>query len=268
MTDIQRQDRKLFLQELLRPGRLFVAFVPLLVMFIVRQQLLEQFGVFGFTLVTGFVLLALAWVAFSASLKRRFTNKRYEALWNGCKDRLTRFEDVLDKMKREQVADLHDMPKTIRRVGEGLYYALRRADIISHEVHKTEQGVLAAPPAWHSPSDDPQAKELYRIADKNIAEYRAQFAGVMAGVHRAEAQCAVYMTTLDSLRMKMIGYRLVGNSPEMSSRDFLEALGEAKLQLNAIDQALEELDFSHMPKMIAAVPPPVPEELKHLQQGQ
>ena len=76
----------------------------------------------------------------------------------------------------------------------------------------------------------------------------------MAGVHRAEAQSAVFMTTLDTLRMKMIGHRLVGKNPEMSTMEFLEALGEAKLQLKAIDQALEDLDFSQMPKMIAAVP--------------
>jgi len=268
MNDVQQQDRKLFTQEMLRPGRLFLTLVPLFVLWLIRQPFLDEFGLFGFTLVAGLILLASLWTAFTASVKRRFINKRYEALWIGCKDRLERFDDVLTKMRREQVADLHDMPRTIRRVGESLYYALRRADYIANEVQRTEQGVLASPPAWQSPSEDPQAKELYRIADKNIAEYRAQFAGVMAGVHRAEAQCAVYMTTLDSLRMKMIGYRLVGRGPEMSSHDFLEALGEAKLQLNAIDQALDELDFTQMPKMIAAMPPPIPEELTHLQQGQ
>ena len=202
-----------------------------------------------------------------AAFLRRFSNKRYEGLWHGCVDRLQRFEDVLKKMRKEQIADLQEMPRTVRRVGESLYLALRRADIISTEVQKTEQGIYHTPPAWQSPSSDSQATELYRIADRNIADYRAQFAGVMAGVHRAEAQSAVFMTTLDSLRMKMIGYRLVGKSPELSSHDFLQALGEAKLQLSAIDQALEELDFSQMPQMIAAIPPPVQDDLKHLQQG-
>jgi len=267
VNDVQRQDRKLFIKELLRPGRLFFTLVALIFLWSLHSAI-DSFPLFLFTLLNGLVLLTYGWTSYTASVRNRFINKRYEALWNGCRDRLERFQDVLGKMRREQVADLHDMPKTIHRVGDSLYYALRRADFIAHEVQLTEQGVLAAPPAWQSPSEDPQAKELYRIADRNIAEYRAQFAGVMAGVHRAEAQSAVYMTTLDSLRMKMIGYRLVGKTPEMSSHDFLEALGEAKLQLNAIDQALDELDFTQMPKMISAIPPTVPEELKHLQQGQ
>ncbi|MEJ5171286.1 MAG: hypothetical protein WHU10_09880, partial [Fimbriimonadales bacterium] len=107
------------------------------------------------------------------------------------------------------------------------------------------------PPAWTAAPTDPQAKELYRIADRNIAEYRKLYDAVMAGVSRTEAQAAVFMTTLDTLRVKMLGYRLVDKSPEVPSQDFLEALGEARLQLDAIDKALEELDFSHLPKLIA-----------------
>ena len=74
------------------------------------------------------------------------------------------------------------------------------------------------------------------------------------------------MTTVDTLRMKMLGYRLVGRSPELSSNDFLSALAEARAQLQSIDTALEELDLGHYPKTISVVPntnenlnpPPVP----------
>lgn len=267
MNDIQKQNRRLFTRELFRSDRVFwVAALLLLTGLLFRTH---GFGLHNiWTPILGWLLILTIWIGTSsaAAAKKRFYNSRFEALWKGCQDRLARFEEVLGKMRREQVADLHEMPKTIRRVGENLYAALRRADMIAYEVQKTERGVLASPPAWQSPSEDPQAKELYRLADKNIAEYRMQFAGVMAGVHRAEAQSAVYMTTLDTLRMKMIGYRLVGKNPEMNSQDFLEALGEAKLQLHAIDQALEELDFSVLPRMIAAVPPATAEDL-HLQQG-
>jgi len=264
MNDVQRQDRKLFIQELFRAGRLFSVALGLFLVFGV-SRLWDQAGRELAILLVGGGAIAAAWLigARNVSVTKRFYNKRYKALWDGCKDRLSRFDEVLGKMRREQVADLQEMPKTIRRVGESLYYALRRADMIAFEVSKTESEVYAAPPTWQAPSHDAQAKELYRIADKNIAEYRHQFAGVMAGVHRAEAQSAVFMTTLDSLRMKMIGYRLVGRGPELSSMDFLEAMGEAKLQLSAIDQALEELDFSQFPKMIAAVPPPPPAHLEN-----
>jgi hypothetical protein len=127
--------------------------------------------------------------------------------------------------------------------------------MISYEVTLTEKGFYTQPPAWNPPSHDPQAKELYRIADKNIAEYRGHLAGVMAGVQRTEAQSAVLMTTVDTLRMKMIGYRLIGRSPELSSREFLEAMQEAKMQLAAIDRALDELELTAFPKTIAVMPP-------------
>ncbi|HTQ10894.1 MAG TPA: hypothetical protein VMI31_12535, partial [Fimbriimonadaceae bacterium] len=201
--------------------------------------------------------------AWSASVRKRFLNKRFQALWNGCQDRLARFEEVLKKLRREQIAELSEMPKTIRKVADSLYLALRRSDIIAHEVQSSEQGLYSGPAVWTLPSQDPQSKELYRIADKNIAEYKQRLEAVMAGVQRTEAQSAVYMTTLDTLRMKMLGYRLVGKSPELSSHDFLEALSEAKLQLSAIDTALEELELGPYPKLIAAMPPPpIPDDIR------
>ena len=252
MDDIRRHDQKLFTQELLKPGRCIVS----LGLFAFGSWMLWQVNP-----VVGFLILAFAGGAHvynsnRDAIAKRWLHQRFKALWASCQDRLDRFNDVLEKMRKDQVADLQEMPKTINGVGDSLYLALRRADLICHDVLQTEKGILHAPPAWQSLSEDAQARELYRIADKNIAEYRQFYGGVMAGVQRAEAQAAVFMTTLDSLRMKMIGYRLVGKQPEMSSQEFLTALTEARLQLEAIDQALDELDFSQMPKMIAAIPPP------------
>lgn len=269
MDDIRRQDIKLFLKEMIAPARVVFSgviglfafmFLQVQAMFSSPELLLKLFIVW-----TG-ILLVHSITAYNAAARRRFLSKRFESLWNGCRDRLNRFEEVLKKLRRDQIADLQEMPKTIRRVADSLYLALRRADMIAHEVHATEQGLYAAPPVWTAPSQDPQSKELYKIADRNIAEYRQRFDAVMAGVQRTEAQSAVYMTTLDTLRMKMLGYRLVGKSPEMSSQDFLEALTEAKLQLNAIDTALEELELGPYPSMVAAInplaPPPIPDDVR------
>lgn len=255
MDDVSRQDLRLFIRELLMPWRVvllgialaFIWTIPLFPQAIVQKAFMST-------------VLVIFWAAssFSTSVSKRFRSKRYQAMWNGCHDRLVRFEEVLKKLKRDQAANLSEMPSTIRATSKSIYRALRRADTISHEVEQTEKDLYSAPPIWSEPSHDPQSKELYRIADKNIAEYRQKFAGVMAGVHRAEAQSAVYMTTLDTLRMQMLGYRLVGRSPEMSSHDFLEALAEARLQLQSIETALEELDLGVYPKTIAVVPPPMP----------
>lgn len=264
MDDIRRQDLNLFIKELVSPGRLILTgLVGLMAYMFWKATAMFEPGIPMRTWITWIALLAIhGSTAYNASVKNRFLNKRFEALWNGCQDRLTRFEEVLRKLRKEQVAELHEMPRTIRNVAGSLYAALRRADMIAHEVHASEHGLYSGPPVWHAPSQDPQSKELYRIADKNIAEYRQRFEGVMAGVQRTEAQSAVYMTTLDTLRMKMLGYRLVGRSPEMSSQDFLEALNEAKLQLKAIDTALEELDLGPYPQMIAAMPPPLPDDVR------
>lgn len=252
MEDIRRQDMRIFLRELTSPGRVILV--------VGGCFLLWVFPLFspGFSIAKIVTIGAvIAWAVVSAhlsSLQKRFLNKRYEALWHGCKDRLTRFNEVLRKLRKEQIADLNEVPKTIDRTSVSIYCALRRADIIANEVHSTERGLYVAPPVIAPPTTDPQSNELYRIADKNIAEYKQGFAGVMAGVQRTEAQSAVFMTTVDTLRMKMLGYRLVGKSPELSSHDFLEALTEAKLQLASIDHALEELELAPYPKTIAIQP--------------
>ena len=202
--------------------------------------------------------------ALGGSIDNRFYNQRHRALWKGCQDRFKRFEEALKKMRKNQIADLKEMPETVERILDALYIALRRADSIVYEISSSEKGLFNSPPAWSPPSTDPQSQELYRIADKNLAEYKQQFAAVMAGVDRAEAQAAVFMTTVDTLRMKMLGYRLVGKSPEIASFDFLESLAEARAQLDSIDKALDELDLGHYPKNIAVVPQPdEPEELRH-----
>ncbi len=255
MDDIRRQDLRLFLKELASPARLICTFVILIVLLANAHKI----GPAAYFMACLAVFISAAW-AWSEAEKRRFLIKRFHSHWSSCLDRLSRFEAVLKRMRKDQIADLSEMPNTIRGVSKSLYVALRRADIIAHEVQLSETGLYNEPPAWKSPSKDAQSQELYRLADRNIAEYRAQFAGVMAGVQRTEAQSAVFMTTLDTLRMKMIGYRLVGRSPEMSSHDFLEALAEARAQLQSIDSALEELDLGHYPQTISVVPPPIPDE--------
>ena len=264
MDDIRRHDMRLFLKELLSPLRL-ICTGALVVLLLANAGAI---GAVAFPMTAIVLLISSIW-AWMESDKHRFSNKRFKSLWMGCQDRLARFEEVLKRMRKDQIADLNEMPNTVRAVSKSLYLALRRADIISHEVQLSEKGLYNEPPSWKSPSRDAQSQELYRIADKNIAEYRAQYAGVMAGVQRTEAQSAVFMTTLDTLRMKMIGYRLVGKSPELSSHDFLEALAEARAQLQSIDTALDELDLGHYPKTISVVPPPIPEDaIRHLNVGE
>jgi len=77
---------------------------------------------------------------------------------------------------------------------------------------------------------------------------------VMAGVERTEAQAAVFTTTLDTLRMKMLSYRLVGKETESPTQDFLAALTEARMQLESIDKALDELELTPFPRTVSIMP--------------
>ena len=247
MEDIRRLDQQLWTKELIQPGRILLSiFIALL---------LGQYSLFFIIPVIG----AHGYFAWRNSINKRWIQGRFKSMWESCKDRFERFENALAGLKQDRIADLTEMPKTVHKVAMSLYAALRRADLISHEISRSEKGLYDSPSTF-SQSSDPQAKELYRIAEKNLAEYKQQFAGVVAGVHRAEAQAAVFMTTLDNLRLKMVSYRLTGRKPEMDSQEFLEALGEAKIQLSAIDKALEELDFTEMPQMIAVIPPAPPND--------
>lgn len=253
MDDIRRNDQAALVKECFTAAHIVVLFFTLLVAVALATENLPMAG--G---LVGAVGTILYFRATKASLLSRWKQSRYLTQWQQCENRLQRFDEVLKQMSRGQVSDLQDMPETVRRVGRSIYLALRRADIISHEVQRTEQGIHQGPTNWSAPSHDAQANELYRLADKNIAEYRQQLSAVLAGVHRAEAQSAVFVTTVDFLRMKLIGRRLVGQEVEMSSQDFLAALSEARLQFNAIDKALEELDFTGVPQSSASGMPAIP----------
>jgi hypothetical protein len=248
MDEIRRADRALFLKETFSLGRILIYLVGFLIygnlITLGPQIILLPFVVIVVTLIS----------AYKASVQKRFRNVRLKQLWDGCQDRHRRFEEVMKTMRREKVAHLTELPETIRKVADSLYVALRRADVMSDEILRSEKEMAERPPIWQAGTNDAQSRELYRVADSNIAEYRRHYQGVIAGVQRTEAQSAVFMTTLDTLRIKALGYRMAGKSPELSSAAFLSALTEAKLQLGAIDQALEELEMGPFPKMIAAMP--------------
>ncbi len=264
MDDLRRHDAQRLVRELLSPGRLLASLVVALFIYMAFGRSWEGPGrmLVGWT----FLVLAHVGMAMQAAERKKWSDPRMAALWNGCQDRMLRFEEVVKRLRRDDAGNLSEMPQTIRRVSQALYAALRRADIIKVEVQATEKD-LGGPPIWQAATRDPQSRELYGLADRNIAEYRGHFAAVMAGVQRTEAQSAVFMTTVDSLRMKLIGYRLVGRSPEMGTHDFLEALAEARTQLQAIDTALEELDLGHYPKTISVVPPPIPDDVQQRLNG-
>ncbi|HLO99582.1 MAG TPA: hypothetical protein VK171_13385 [Fimbriimonas sp.] len=249
--DIRNADRQIFWREVGRTNRvqsqiLFLIFVGILATAGAPPPLLVTMGLLGILVHVGF--------AASAAKKRRFLNSRFSFLWNGCRERWESFNAESVKLRRAEIANFEEMPQTVRELAMNLYTALRRADILFDEVIRSEGTDRMRPGIPSVTPTDPQAVELYRLAEKNLIEYRANYSELMAGIQRTEAQATVFITTLDSLRVKLLGYRLVGKSPSLNSEHFLSALAEARAQLSAIDRALDELDLSHYPKTIAVVP--------------
>jgi hypothetical protein len=243
-AEVKRADRQIYWREVFRPRRVVLH--------------LLYWCVAAFTSAGMFALIPIgiayhAVIAHNAAKKKRFLNGRFAALWNGCRERFESFEEGVRKLHRAELAKFEELPRTIETLAMSLYYALRRADILFSEVAESEGKERVQPSFPGLAANDPQAQELYRIAEKNIGEYKTNYFELMAGIQRTEAQATVFMTTIDNLRVKMLGYRLMGKNPSMVSEDFLSILAEARVQLSAIDHALEELDLSHYPKTIAVV---------------
>ena len=241
MYDIYRRDRQVFVRELFR-------FWPLYLLVLV--VLLNALWYSPIAIFIGSAVIAWAVVsAYKRSVNKRFHNQKFFLLWNACKDRLRRFHEAMAESKKSGVPELQELPKTVESVNDTLYVALRRADIVMREVAASEGWLVANRPVVGPISPDQRAQELYRLADKNIAEYRQHYQLVMSGVERTEAQAVVFTTTLDTLRIRILGHRLAGRSPELEHKEFLQALTEARMQLDSIDKALDELELTPFPGM-------------------
>ncbi|MCW5936878.1 MAG: hypothetical protein KIT11_06195 [Fimbriimonadaceae bacterium] len=254
MDDIRRRDLTVFLQEFFSLGRLTVIGASGFITWF-AYQVGDVIPLWMLILGWASLLTALGVSAYQASVPKRFRSQRYRFLWESVVDRRRRLRLALQGLKRSKIADLRELPHTIELTAQQLYVALRRADTVATEVLASEGWLTAsAPPLPGVASRDRQAQELYRLADKNIAEYRSHYQGVMAGVERTEAQAAVLSTTLDTLRMRLLGYRLAIRSAETPSQDFLAAITEARMQLDAIDKTLVELELTPFPQTISVMP--------------
>ena len=255
--EIRKADQRIFWRAFLRPNRIVLHLLFLLVCGAIGSSSGSPFP-----LIIGFLFSSIVHFnrADAAAKRKRFINSRFMSLWNGCRERFESFEDGIKKLKRADIAQFQELPDTVRDLAMTIYNALRRADILFEEVLQSEGVDRIRPGVPMFKPTDPQAQELYRIAEKNLGEYRGHYNELMAGIQRTEAQATVFMTTLDNLRVKMLGYRLIGKNPSLSSEEFLSVLAEARAQLSAIDRALDELDLSHYPKTVSVIPPVTPEQ--------
>lgn len=246
MSAVRRRDLQVLVRELLRPG--WLGFLAMAV------ALSSWYAKGGWQFVLPVLALGAAvLLAWGSARHKVFRQQRLHRAWVEVKDRSGRLLEELRTARKHRVADLSDLPRNVCKVRDQLYLSLRKADLLLHEVAKSERGA-AAPPAHLPPSGDPQAQELYRLADRHLAEYRRRYGALVSSAERTEAQAVVFVTMLDALRVQLLQHRLGRSAADPDTHEFMVAVTEAKMQLDAIDKTLEELELSPFPKTVSVVP--------------
>lgn len=254
MDEIRRRDEEVFRQQFLSPGRVVV--MGLMVILGALTLASHNVGVFLFALGTGAAVIgAIASAASKEAKEKRFHSQRLRQHWSLAEERVTKFHEAVSALRKRGLADFQELPRSVDKLSQDLYHALRKADIIQNEVVQSEGSLRVPSVQMPTGLPDAQSQELYRLADKNIAEYQQHWKAVVSGIQRTEAQATVFVTTLDALRIRMLNYRLSGRSPEIENREFLGVITEAKMQFEAIDKALDELDMTPYPQTITVLPP-------------
>jgi|GEM_PF-3026745 len=206
-------------------------------------------------LLIGLVAALIQWNLLKRGIK--FNSPKLAALWLSCEERLSSLHVDLKKMEKQGDNFVSELPAGVYRVREALLDAFQRADKVISQLDNfaKENSRFAPVESSLNAVKDTQARELLKVAERNMAEYRLTVAAVKGGVDRTEAQALVFITTLDNLRARMMGYQLKGHLTESPSFEFLSSIAEIKLQLESIDKALDELDLSLYPKTISVVNP-------------
>jgi hypothetical protein len=179
--------------------------------------------------------------------KKKFISRRFAYLWSDCQDRLRRLSEELEKARSSGVPELTELPRTVGAVSETLYCALRRADVSEKEIGLSEGFRMHQPDLVPPHASDPEAVRLWRAAAKTSEEYQRIIRDIRGGIERTEAQANLFVQTLDSLRAQVLAHRLAGRKPEAESVELLRSLVEARMQLDSIGKALNELENTPFP---------------------
>ena len=181
--------------------------------------------------------------------KAFFMNDRFNQLWASSEERYTSLQRVFKASRAKEREELESLPAYVDSIRKSLFEALTRADAVTIQIDKLheESSHFTNPNVQFGPGSDPTARAIVTQADRNRAEYRQNMKVVQGGVQRTEAQVLLFMTTVDNLRVRMVGYSLRGQQTEASSYEFSQLLSDMHTQLKSIDSALEELNLPLFP---------------------
>ncbi len=245
MDDIQKRDRELFAREALN----LLSILRYLIVLVISAVFFGSYVFLGgavAALGVGFIVFT----AYQRSRTKRFTHPKFAKLWEICQERYVRLLRNLQKSKGERGIELQELQLAIERIMPEIYRSLRRADFVLSEIEASEKGASPSVAILVNKPTDPQARELYRVANQNVSEYSRYFQATMSGIERVEAQVHVFNSTLDTLRIRLLNSLLAGRPAEIDNREFLNIVAEAKMQFAAIDRALEEIEQMPFPRTV------------------
>lgn len=190
----------------------------------------------------------LYWVggAYLRTKKFPFESTQILHVWNDAKDRISRLEAAIREQKKVLGVDMSDILTTVRRVHQSLFNALRNADDLADELTKSERSIgpiANAPPAAPIAGSGPETNRLLQIAEKQRAEYLKTHNSLHDSVSRTIAEARVFVNTLDNVRIRLLGYRMVNMSDDFGREEFLHSLTEVKTSLDSMDKSLGEINL-------------------------
>lgn len=244
MDEVRRHDWTNLFLATLRPLPLFALaagwFVA--VQLISLGGLLSAWGGLGLAV----AVAGTGYFAFETSrewLRRRFVNREYADLWRVIEDRYRRFQRALQRAPSGIAGSFSDIARTVEHTKRRLYSSLRKADLVKKEILDSEGGAGGPLPIPPLVSTDSETNDLYALAARNFEEYRAVLHAITSKVSRTEAQCTVYISVLDSLRVQLLGHRLEKRDAAMPKQEMDETVGDIRTQLESINSALDELEL-------------------------
>lgn len=237
--DIRKSDRKALALTILNPVRLW--------------QLLLATGLAWIAFLSGVPWLGAAIIGISFGilgyfiaqdfLRNRWKNLEHYSLWEQIRDRMKRLRRALKRAPQFARESLESTPNAIKRTSSQLFISLRKADLVKSEIVRSEAKLGDPRLRFGMRTQDKETSELYSLADRNVADYRRYYDLVSSRVTRVEAQCAVFVSALDALRMRLLNYRLLTKDQPQPADEFGDAVDEIRVQLASIDSALQELDL-------------------------
>jgi hypothetical protein len=184
--------------------------------------------------------------AYLRTKKFPFESTQILHVWNDAKDRISRLEAAIREQKKVLGVDMSDILTTVRRVHQSLFNALRNADDLADELTKSERSIgpiANAPPAAPIAGSGPETNRLLQIAEKQRAEYLKTHNSLHDSVSRTIAEARVFVNTLDNVRIRLLGYRMVNMSDDFGREEFLHSLTEVKTSLDSMDKSLGEINL-------------------------